>query len=79
MATLVLMDYIPQVIGVTKLRQKFPTHEHKRDLCGQYDIFMADERVLPMLPRLLGKTFFDKKKYGHGGLPHRARRYSKRE
>lgn len=46
-----------------KLREKYRQFEQKRQLCDSYDLFMADERVLPMLPGLLGKTFFDKKKY----------------
>lgn len=30
-------------------------HEAKRKLCGEYDLFLADERVLPQLPKLLGE------------------------
>ncbi len=51
------------MIGVTKLRQKYKPHEAKRQLCAGYDWFLADERVVPLLPKLLGKSFFDKKKY----------------
>eukprot|EP01134_Creolimax_fragrantissima_P007660 CFRG7660T1 len=53
---------VAKVIGVTKLRTKHKAHEAKRLLCDSYDLFMADERVLPMLPKLIGKTFFAKKK-----------------
>lgn len=53
---------VTKVIGVSKLREKYKAYEQKRQLCDLYDVFMADERVLPMLPRLLGKTFFEKKK-----------------
>lgn len=28
----------------------------------RYDLFLADDRVLPVLPKLLGKTFFKKKR-----------------
>ena len=54
---------IKKVIGVDKLRLKYKPYESKRILCGSYDLFLADERVLPILPKLLGKTFFDKKRH----------------
>ena len=44
----------PQVVGLSKLRTKYESHEAKRQLCGSYDLFLADERVLPSLPKLLG-------------------------
>lgn len=53
---------ITKVIGVRKLRTKYKPYEAKRQLCGSYDLFLADDRVLPLLPKLLGKTFFTKKK-----------------
>lgn len=51
-----------KVIGVTKLKKKYHPFEAKRELCASYDVFLADARVLPMLPPMLGKTFFEKKK-----------------
>lgn len=51
-----------KVIGVTKLRKEFKSHEAKRQLCDSYDFFLADDRVLPALPKVLGKAFFQKKK-----------------
>ncbi|KAI8929433.1 ribosomal protein L1p/L10e family-domain-containing protein [Entophlyctis helioformis] len=54
---------VSRVIGVSKLRSKFKPYEAKRKLCASYDVFIADERVLPLLPPLLGKTFFEKKKH----------------
>ena len=51
-----------QVIGVSKLRKEYSVFEQRRQLAESYDLFLADERVLPSLPRLLGKTFFQKKK-----------------
>ena len=53
---------VTKVVGVSKLKTKFESHEAKRQLCNSYDLFMADERVLPTLPKLLGKSFFKKKK-----------------
>lgn len=46
---------ISRVVGVSKLRTKFEAPEAKRQLCNSYDIFLADERVIPSLPKLLGK------------------------
>lgn len=54
--------HVNKVLGLSKLRTKFESHEAKRQLCDQYDIFLADERILPSLPKLLGKSFFKKKK-----------------
>jgi len=53
---------ISKVVGVSKLREKYKPFEAKRRLCVSYDLFLADDRVLPLLPPLLGKTFFEKKK-----------------
>jgi ribosome biogenesis protein UTP30 len=53
---------VKKVIGVSKLRSKFKQYEAKRQLCASYDLFLADDRVLPMLPHLIGKVFFEKKK-----------------
>lgn len=54
--------YNLQVIGVTKLRQKYKPHEAKRLLCQSYDTFLADERVITLLPKLIGKNFYARKK-----------------
>mmetsp|Transcript_15100 Transcript_15100/g.61818 ORF Transcript_15100/g.61818 Transcript_15100/m.61818 type:complete len:90 (+) Transcript_15100:523-792(+) len=52
-----------QVLGVSKLKARYKTFESKRQLCDSYDLFLADDRVLPLLPKLLGKQFFRSKKY----------------
>ena len=49
---------VKRVIGVDKLRRKYKPFEARRELMKQYDVFMADEAVLPILPKLLGKNFF---------------------
>jgi hypothetical protein len=54
---------IAKVIGISKLKTKYESHEKKRQLCSSYDLFMADDRILPSLPKLIGKTFFKKKKH----------------
>ena len=56
------IDGVVKIIGITKLRDNYKTFEAKRNLCDSYDLFMVDRRVLPMLPKLIGKSFFQKKK-----------------
>eukprot|EP00697_Spironema_sp_BW2_P013653 gnl/Spiro4/3856_TR1902_c0_g1_i1.p1 gnl/Spiro4/3856_TR1902_c0_g1~~gnl/Spiro4/3856_TR1902_c0_g1_i1.p1 ORF type:complete len:356 (+),score=80.33 gnl/Spiro4/3856_TR1902_c0_g1_i1:45-1070(+) len=53
---------VTKVISVSKLRTNHKSYEQKRLLCAAYKLFLADDRVLPLLPALLGKTFFAKKK-----------------
>ena len=53
---------VAKVLGISKLRNNYKPHEAKRKLCDSYDLFLADARVLPLLPKLLGKTFFKKKR-----------------
>lgn len=53
---------VAKVIGISKLKTKYESYESKRQLCDSYDFFVADERIIPSLPKLLGKTFFKKKK-----------------
>ena len=51
-----------KVIGVSKLKKKYQPHEAKRELRNSFEIFLADARILPMLPPLLGKSFFTKRR-----------------
>ncbi|KAG0311638.1 hypothetical protein BGZ99_010004 [Dissophora globulifera] len=53
---------VSKVIGVSKLRAKYKPYEAKRQLCASYGMFLADARVITLLPKLLGKSFFLKKK-----------------
>ncbi|RUS26780.1 ribosomal protein L1 [Jimgerdemannia flammicorona] len=53
---------IKKVIDVSKLRNNYKPFQAKRNLCDAYDLFLADDRVIRLLPRMLGKTFFKKKK-----------------
>lgn len=53
-----LRKRITRVIGVGKLRLKYKSYESRRQLHREHDIFLADDRVLPQLPRVLGKIFY---------------------
>ncbi|CAG8447819.1 166_t:CDS:2 [Funneliformis caledonium] len=56
------VKWVQNVIGISKLRKKYIPYEAKRNLCDSYDLFLTDERILPLLPNMLGKYFFEKKK-----------------
>ncbi|CAN0843851.1 Ribosomal L1 domain-containing protein 1 [Linum grandiflorum] len=53
---------ISKIIKLSKLKTDYKAFEAKRKLCDSYDFFLADRRVMPLLPKMLGKEFFRKKK-----------------
>ncbi|PWA95247.1 Ribosomal protein L1 [Artemisia annua] len=53
---------VSKVIKLSKLRTDYKPFEAKRRLCDSYDVFFADKRVVPFLPKLLGKSFFKTRK-----------------
>uniref|UniRef100_A0A2P2Q789 Uncharacterized protein MANES_01G152900 n=1 Tax=Rhizophora mucronata TaxID=61149 RepID=A0A2P2Q789_RHIMU len=53
---------ISKIIKISKLKTDYRPFESKRKLCDSFDLFLADKRVIPVLPKLLGKQFFKKKK-----------------
>ena len=57
------VKFISRVVGVEKLKGKFKPFEARRALLRENELFLADDRVIPLLPRLLGKIFFTAKKY----------------
>lgn len=54
---------ISRVVGVAKLRGKFKPFDARRELVRDHDLFLADERIVPMLPKLCGKVFYDARKF----------------
>lgn len=48
---------VTKVVGVSKLKAKFKPYEAKRQLANAFQKFVADTRVIPLLPKILG-TFF---------------------
>ena len=54
---------ITKVISVEKLGTDYRSFEAKRKLCASYALFLCDKRVYDRLPTLLGKKFFEKKKF----------------
>ena len=53
---------VKRVVGVSKLKGKFAPFEARRQLAGEHDLFLADDRIIPMLPKLLGKQWLEAKK-----------------
>lgn len=52
---------IGRVVGLEKLKKKYKSFESKRQLLAEYDLFLADDRILPDLPKVLGKVFHSAK------------------
>ncbi|ODV91876.1 hypothetical protein CANCADRAFT_464 [Tortispora caseinolytica NRRL Y-17796] len=59
-----LGDKVNRVVGVSKLKGKFKSYEARRLLRNSFDLFLADDRIVRMLPKLLGRSF-----YGTGAVP----------
>lgn len=53
-----LKSRIAKVYSISKLKTKYKSYESKRQLLAEYDIFLADERIITGLPMLLGKVFY---------------------
>ncbi|CAO3646768.1 unnamed protein product [Cunninghamella blakesleeana] len=49
---------IHKVIGITKFRKNHSSKSAKKELMDQFDIFLADQRLKPILPKILGKEFY---------------------
>jgi ribosome biogenesis protein UTP30 len=53
-----LRKQITRVIDLSHLKTKFKAYEAQRKLFTDHDIFLADDRIINQLPKVLGKTFF---------------------
>lgn len=56
------VKFVSKVIGISKLKGKFKPFEARRILLKEHGMFLADDRVIPLLPKLLGGKWFDAKK-----------------
>lgn len=56
------MSCVKKVLTLDSLRKKHQSYEQKRQLLSKYNMFMADDRILPMMSKALGKTFIKAKK-----------------
>lgn len=50
--------HIGRVIDLKKLKAKYKAFEARRQLFGEYDVFLADDRIITHLPQTLGKVFY---------------------
>ncbi|KAI9485108.1 ribosomal protein L1/ribosomal biogenesis protein [Zychaea mexicana] len=53
---------VHKVIGISKLKKEYASPEKKRELFSEYGAFLTDKRIAHLLPRILGKEFFKKRK-----------------
>jgi ribosome biogenesis protein UTP30 len=49
---------IKKIVSLQQLRTAYKSFEAKRELADQYDVFVADDRIVCMLPKALGKVFY---------------------
>lgn len=52
---------IGRVVGLSKLKAKYKTFETRRQLFAEYDVFLADDRIVGALSKVLGKVFYGSK------------------
>lgn len=53
-----LSSRITRVIGISKVKARYQPFETRRQLRDEHDVFLADDRVITLLPKLLGKIFY---------------------
>lgn len=53
-----LTPRITRIMGISKLKARYKSFESRRQLLAEHDIFLADSRIVTMLPNILGKTFY---------------------
>lgn len=54
---------VNRVVGVEKLKGKFRPFDARRQLVRDHDLFLADERIVAMLPKLCGSVFYKDRKF----------------
>jgi len=53
---------VTQVISLRELKVEYKQFEAKLQLCNKFDLFLADARIIRLLPQFLGKHFYKRKK-----------------
>ena len=56
------VDGLERVISLSALRRNYKEYSDRRKLVASHDLFLADDRITPMLTKTLGKIFLKKKK-----------------
>jgi len=53
---------VTQVISLRELKVEYKQYEARNQLAMRFDLFLADDRIIRLLPPLLGKAFYTRKK-----------------
>lgn len=53
---------VTKILGMKKLKSDYTQPKDKRELQKSFELFLADDRIVGSLPKLLGKTFYNSKK-----------------
>lgn len=56
------IPYIKKVFKLSKLKSDFDSFESKKNLYDSFDLFLADKSVEAVLPKVLGRVFYKKRK-----------------
>lgn len=57
------VDNIAEVMPLKQLKLEYGPYEAKRNLSNMFDMYLADDRILRLLPPFLGKHFLARKRY----------------
>lgn len=58
-----LFFFFFQIVPLKALKLEYKSFEAKRNLANMYDLFLADARIIRLLPPYLGKAFYGRKRY----------------
>lgn len=47
------------MIGVAKIKARYKSYESRRQLLAEHEVFLADDRIITLLPKILGKVFYN--------------------
>ena len=54
---------VKKILPFQKLKSHHKSYESKKKVAYSYDLFLADGRIVPLLPSVIGKNFFLHKKH----------------
>ena len=54
---------VTKVMSLRELKVEYKPHEAKLSMSKQYDVILADDRIIRLLPKFLGKHFYKKKRF----------------
>lgn len=47
------------MIGVARIKARYKSYESRRQLLAEHEVFLADDRIITLLPKILGKIFYN--------------------